>query len=93
MDDSLLVRRREPVRDLHRVARGSCVGQRRRRPTRSRSGLAFEQFRNQVAVRRRAPDVEHREDVGMVQRRDRARFLLEAAQALGIAGKRMREGL
>ena len=85
--DSLLVRRREPSRDLNgirdRFAHGHGPGR-----SRSRNRLPFEQFghdERRIALR---ADVVHRQDVGMVQRCGRVCFLLESAEAIGIGRER-----
>ena len=46
--------------------------------------LAFEQLGDQIRRPIVGTDVVQREDVGMVQRRGRARFLFEALQRFGV---------
>jgi hypothetical protein len=38
-------------------------------------------------------DIKHSEDIGMVQRGHRPRLLLEATQAVGVAGERLGKNL
>ena len=79
MDDAFLVRRRQPLRDLHAVIDHA--------PHRQRTVLqriaqraAFQQLAHQVGRAVERAELEDREDVGMVERRGRLRLLLEAAQ-------------
>ena len=92
MDDPLLVRRREPARDLGRVVehlayRDPASGQ----PLAQR--LAFEELRDDVRRAVVFAEVVDREDAGMVQRRRRARLLLEPAQPVGVLRERRRQHL
>ena len=84
MDDALLVRGFERRRDLARDAQRLVERKsgRRARTLREQLGqrLAFDQLHHQVV----GPDVVQRADVGMIQRRHRACFPLEAlGEALG----------
>ena len=90
MDDALLVRGGQAVRDLHGVverlahrqgAAAQALAQR----------LAFEQLRDDVGRAVVHADVVHREDVRVIQRRGGSRFLLEALKPAGIATRRSRE--
>ena len=83
--DPLLVRRREALRDLQRVAdrparREGPAGE----PLAQR--LAFEQLRDDVGRAVVRADVVDRQDVRVVQRRRRLRLLLESAR--GARGRR-----
>ena len=92
MDDALVVRRGQAARDLHanstalRTGSGAAV-----QPLAQR--LALEQLRDDVRRAVVRADVVDREDVRMVQRRGRARFLLEAAQPIGVRRETLRAGL
>ena len=92
MDDALLVRGGEAVRDLHRVSFDEALRTRRSRPAVAAQPLAqrlaLEQLRDDVRRAVVRADVVDREDVRMIQRRGRARLLLEARQTLGIGGER-----
>jgi hypothetical protein len=81
MNDSLLVRRSQSVRNLDRVVdrlsqrkAGHLVAQRH----------AFEELRNDVGRTIGDADVMHRKDVRMIERRRGACFLLEAGESFGI---------
>src|ERR1035441_7965828 len=54
-------------------------------------GLTVEKLADHIRRSLVLPDVVHAENVGMIQRRDRARFLLEAPQPVGITRKRLRQ--
>ena len=69
-----------PRRDLHRVLDGFAHRQRRRRPSRSRKRLALEQLRHDVRRTLMLTDIIDGKDVGVVERRRRARLLFETPQ-------------
>jgi hypothetical protein len=86
MGNALLVRSREAVRELQRQLDRLA---RRDRPCLQPLSecLALEQLGNDV---RRLPlraEVEHGEDVGVIERRRRAGFLLESFEAIAMGGK------
>jgi hypothetical protein len=78
MDDALFVRSLERRRDLTGQAHRVLEGQPRRRAwtLREQVGqrLAFDELHDEIV----GTDVVQRADVGMIERRDRARFALEA---------------
>ena len=90
MDDSLLVRRRQSVRDLHAVLDRLTL---RQCPFIEQRPQAFplqqlgDQKRRAVVL----TDVMNGENVGMVKRGHRPRLLLKAAQAVAIAGEGFRK--
>ena len=89
VDDALVVRGGEAVRDLHRVVDRLALGElpaREHRPQR----LALEQLLDDVgrAVAAIRPDVVDRGDVRVVEDAGGPGFLLEAAQAIRV----LREG-
>jgi hypothetical protein len=88
VDDSLLVRRREAVRDLDSILDGFALGHRTAVEHRAQS-FALQQLGDQKRRAVMLPDVEHGQNVGMIQRRYRARLLLKATQAIAFAGKRL----
>ena len=92
VDDPLLVRRGEAVRDLQRVVDRLS---RRQLPARERRAqrLAFEQLLNDVGRALVRADVVDGRDVGVVQDSRGPRLLLEAAQAVGVRGERRRQDL
>ncbi len=92
MDDRLLVRSREAVGDLDRVVDHFTNGHRRRAcgqllPKR----LAFEQFFDDERGLPFAADVVDRQNVRVIERGGRERFLFEAAQAIGVSRDRGRQ--
>ena len=79
VDDALVVRGREPARDLDRVV--DRLARRHRRPVDSRAErFALEQLGDDYGAPSWRADVVDREDVGMVEHPGGARFLLEAAE-------------
>ncbi len=85
MDDSGLVRPGEPVGDLH--------GEIEKLLHRERSGreqiaerLALHELHRDVGQRIGAADLVDGDDVRMVEGRHRARFFLEASDAIGLGG-------
>ena len=92
VDDPLLVRRRESMRDLRRVLRGLA--------RRQRAGLeplaqrfALQQLHDGVGHAVRGAEVEDREDVRVRERGDRARLALEARERLGVGRNPLRQHL
>ena len=86
MRDPLVVRRREAVRDVKRQLNRLADRHRARVQTFPKR-LAFEQLRHdegRIGIR---ADVEHGEDVRVIQRRRGAGFLLESMKAIDAAGK------
>ena len=55
--------------------------------------LAFDQLHRDEEVSVGGPDVVHGDDVRVIERRGRARLLLEAGAPLGVLGKSRREDL
>ena len=92
VDDAFCVRRGERVgddgSDVDRVAPGHRAAA---QPPAQR--FAFEQLHHGVGDALLVADVENREDVGMRERRDGARFTLEAPQRVGIVRKVGRQDL
>ena len=74
MEDALLMSDMEGIGNLHGHARGVL---RRHRPTQRRP---FQEFQDEIP----RPDVVNLADVRVVQRRDGARLLLEAADPVGV---------
>jgi hypothetical protein len=92
MDDALLVRGGQPLRDLERVIHGSSHGQRAAGEA-SAQRLPLERLRDDVEEPVLPSDVEYRRDVGVVQRSRSLRLLFEATQPIGILGERGRQDL
>ena len=88
MHDAFFVRCRQPVRDLH-----SVIDRPAQRylpaPDPLAQRLAFEQLCHHVRHTLVRPHLVHGKNVGMIQRRRRAGFLLKAPQPVGIG----RDGL
>jgi hypothetical protein len=82
MDDPLLVCRGQASGDLHAVL-DSLVGGERAAPEALPQGLPLEQLGDDVGPTVVRADVVNGEDVGVVEGPGGARFLLEAAQAMG----------
>ena len=93
MDDAGAMRAVERVADLD----GNARARHRRKPGRSaqpiRERLAFEILENQIVELAVAADVVDRADVGIVQRGNRARFVLEALPRFRIGRERAGEHL
>jgi hypothetical protein len=90
MDDACAMRARQSIRYLHRVRQRLIkrdgaflqpIGQR----------LAFQKLHDEEISGVLAADVVKRTDVGMVERRDRARFLVEPLTELRIDSQRFRQ--
>ena len=93
MDDAGAVRAVERVADLD-GDRQRVVDRKPRRPAQPvGERLAFEILHDEVVELAVAADVVDRADVRMVQRRDRARFLLEALPRFRVGGQRAGEHL
>ncbi len=92
MHDTLFVRRRQSPRHLQRIVNRLPAGK-RPAPYALPQSLAFEQFGNNVRSSALLPDIENRKNVGMIQRRCRARFLREPLQPLRICRVRGRQNL
>ena len=92
MNDSLLVRRRQAIRDLDGVIERLAHWQWAMEQALAKR-LAFQQFRYQVGARPACSDVVYREQVRMIERGGGQRFLLEAAQPIGIRGVCSRKNL
>ena len=78
------VRRRQSVGDLGRNVDGFSKAE-----ARAPEGFPVHQLGNEIVL----PDVVEGDDVGMVERGDRAGFLLEAPAAIGVGGELRRQGL
>ena len=87
MDDPLLVRRFERLGDL--PARSAAPRRAESAPARSRSASVGPSTSSITRARDavRLFEAVNLRDVGMVQRRERLRFALEACQPVGVAGK------
>ncbi len=90
MDDAFFVGCGQSVRDLHGVVEGFA--------DRDRSGaeaipqrFALEQLRDNVRRAVTRADVEYCENVWMIQSGSSESFLLEAAHAIGVQRKRLRQ--
>ena len=87
VDDALLVRGGQAPGDLAGVVDGLPMRQRRGADARAQR-IALEQLGDDVGRAVVGADVVHAEDVGVIERADRARLLLEAAEAIRVRGKR-----
>lgn len=84
MDDSFLVRCGQALRDLHRVIDRLARGQ--WPPIEHRAeGFTFQKFRYQKWGAIVLTGIENRENIRMVERRNRARFLLKTVRSLSRA--------
>jgi hypothetical protein len=92
VDDSLVVCRRKPARNLNRVISGAVDRECTAIEVPAKR-VAFEQFGNQIRRAFMRADVEYGEDVWMVERRCRTRFLFEPAHPIGIATEGIRQHL
>ena len=84
MNDAFLMGCRQPARDLHsvidRLAHGhpatlDLLAQR----------FSLQQLRDQLRCAFIGSHLKHGKNIGMIQRRRRSRFLLEAPQSIGIS--------
>ncbi len=92
MSDAFRVRRRQPARDLDGIIDGLANGQRvTGQPLSQR--LAFQQLGGDVKHAALGTGIVDDHDVGVIERRRRAPFLLEPANAVGIAGESSRKNL
>ena len=91
MNDPPLMRGSETMGDLdcfgHCLVDGNAAGV--QLLTKSLAGQQLRDYVRRTVV----ADVEHRQNVGMIQRRGGARFPLEARESLGIARERARQDL
>ena len=92
MNDALVVRRRQSLRNLRGIVGGLARRQGAVVELRAQAA-AFEQLGNDEGRAVLLADIVNGKNVGMIQRRDRARFLLEATEPVGVAGKRLRQHL
>jgi len=90
MDDAFFVRGSEAVGDLQRVVESLARGDRSAAQAVAQR-LTLKQFRDNLGRTFTRADVEYRENVGMVQGCGGQRFLFESAQAVGVAGKSLRQ--
>ena len=84
VDDSFFVGRRQAGSNLHGVIARLPRGDRSALQYFAQA-LAFEEFRNQIGISVLRSNVVQTQNVGMIQCRDGARFLLEATKAFRIA--------
>jgi hypothetical protein len=90
--DSLLVRCRQSVRDLHSIF--DRLALRQRPPVQHiAQTLALQQLGNQKRRAAVLPNVEQSQNIGMVQRGNGPRLLLKTMQAVRVLRKRFRENL
>lgn len=92
MHDPAIMGGGQAVRDLRATLDGFALRHRatfQHRP----QAFAFEQFGDEIRRAILLADVIDAENVGMIERGDGTRFLLEAAQAVGITGERRGENL
>src|ERR1700733_14593707 len=90
MHNALLVRRGQPARNLRPVINSLAYRKTTMLDLLSQS-LAFEQLANHIWRGFVGAHLEHRKNVGMVERCGRARLLLEAPQSIGIPGEKGRQ--
>ena len=90
MDDAFVVRGSQTLRDLRRVFHSAPRGQRAIVHFDAKR-MSFEKFGDEVRRAVVFANVMNGENVGMIQRSNRASFLLEAPQAVGIFRKCFRE--
>src|SRR5271154_6324290 len=90
VDDSLVMCRSETARDL--LGSFNRLAQRHSAQPVAQS-LPFKKLRHQVRRALMLAKIVNGEDVGMIQRGDGLRLLLEAPQSLGIAGESSRQNL
>ena len=94
MHDAAGMRRRQTLRNLLRQIDGLADGKRARARLKALGqGLPFEQLRHQVVDAALGSHVVHRQDVGMVQGRRRARFPREPLEAHRVVGDVRRQHL
>ena len=86
MDDALIVRGFEGLRDLLRDRQR--VGERHRSARdQHREVVAFDEFHDQRAHAAQVLEAVDVRDIGMVQRREDLRFAFEASESIGVVGK------
>src|ERR1700733_5578856 len=83
MNDAAIMRRDKPLYDLQRVIDSKTNRQCSFRQSFAK-GLALEQFTNNVRRSLVEANVINRNDVGMIQRRRRARFQFKTAEGIGV---------
>ena len=92
MNNPFLMRRRYSARNLLRILARLAHRQRpRTQPLAQR--LAFQKFRDDIRRAIVLAKIMNRQDVGMIERRNRLRLLLEPQHPLRIARKRRRQHL
>ena len=82
VDDAARVRGREATRDSERHGEG-LVQRKRSRVETLAQALSFQAFRHEERCALVLADVVDRENVGVIERAGRSRFLCEAAETLG----------
>ena len=87
MDDSLFMRRRQPVRNLHSVLNRLTLGQ--GSVEFGAQAVSFQKLRDNEGCAGMVPDIVNGKDIGMIERRYRPSLLLEATQAVGFAADRL----
>ena len=92
VDDPLVVRGGEAAGDLH-AALDRLPRRQRAAFERLSQRFPFEEFRDDVRHAVGRADVVDDEDVGVIERRGRACFLLEAAEPISIRGEERRQDL
>jgi hypothetical protein len=92
MDDVLVVRRREPGRDLRSVVERLAQWEGARLDLRAH-GLAFEKLEHREGDVAFRAEIMNGEDVRVRERRDRFGFAFEAGETIGIAREFLRKHL
>lgn len=92
MNDSFFVRRSQPVCDLQRIVQGLARSNRSAAQTVPQR-FALQQFRNDVRRTLARANVEHSQNVRMIQSSGGQRLLLKPAHAVGIKRKCLRQHL
>ena len=89
VDDSLFVRRRQPLRDLHSIFNRLTLGQ-GAAIERCAQAFTLQELGYQLRRSLVLTDVVNGENIGVVERGHRPRLLLKATQAIGFAGEGFR---
>ena len=92
MNDPFFVRRGQSMRDLHGIVE-SLAHRNRSAAQPLAQCLALQQFGDDVRRALARANVEHRQNVGMVQGSGGEGLLLETAQPVGVKRKRLRQDL
>jgi len=92
MNDSFFVRSRQAVRNLQGIIE-SLAGGERSDAQAFAHGLALQQFRDDVRRSVARANIEHRQNIGMIQRGGSERLLFKPAHAVGIKRKPLRQNL